>query len=119
MITRWQGVRVVWTHPKKGVLDTESFVNTVIGSICRAFVRDGELLGVARILDADAAAMMAQGEYDTSPAIILGEDSPAPIELENGDRLLVERNPTFVDHLAICARGVWSRGGAPGVETAH
>jgi hypothetical protein len=59
MCARWTGAPVILTHPKNGVLDTESFVNTTVGSIVRAFVRGEELLGVARILDGDVAEMRA------------------------------------------------------------
>jgi hypothetical protein len=33
------------------------------------------------------------------------------IELEDGGNLLVEGKPSFVDHLAICEKGVWDKGG--------
>jgi hypothetical protein len=33
------------------------------------------------------------------------------IEMEDGSNLLVEGNPSFVDHLAICEKGVWDKGG--------
>jgi hypothetical protein len=91
-------------------------VNTVIGSIVRAFVRDGELLGVARIVDAGAAAMMEAEPVDTSPAVVLPQDIK-PIMLENGERWLVEPPPVLVDHVAVVPRGVWSqKSGTPGVQ---
>jgi hypothetical protein len=31
--------------------------------------------------------------------------------MEDGSSLLVEGNPSFVDHLAICEKGVWDKGG--------
>jgi hypothetical protein len=117
MCARWRGAPVVWSHPRNGKLDTESFVNTVIGSVVRAFVRDADLMAVARIMDGDAAALLTAGNYDTSPAIVLPPDATEPITLKGGDKLLVERAPIFVDHLAICEKGVWSaKSGAPGVE---
>ncbi len=118
MCARWQGAPVVVTHPKNNVLDTESFARTVIGSICRAFVRDNnELWCVARIVDAAAAAMLAEGQADTSPAVILPEDATDPFTLRNGDKWLVERAPLLCDHLAVVPRGVWSqKSGIPGVE---
>jgi hypothetical protein len=117
MCARWAGAPVVVSHPKEGVLDTESFINTVIGTIVRAFGRDGELLGVARIVDADAAAMLEAGQADTSPAVVLPEDVTEPVILKNGQRWLVERPPVLVDHLAVVPRGVWSqKSGAPGVQ---
>jgi hypothetical protein len=33
------------------------------------------------------------------------------IEMEDGSNLLVEGPPSFVDHLAICEKGVWDKGG--------
>jgi hypothetical protein len=117
MCARWQGAPVVVSHPKNGTLDTESFVKTVIGSICKAFVRDGELLGIARIVDSDAAAMLAEGRADTSPAVVLPSDATEPVVLKDGSRFLVERPPVFVDHLAVVPKGVWSaKSGEPGVQ---
>ena len=117
MCARWQGAPVVVTHPKNNVLDTESFVRTVIGSVVKAFVRDGELWCVARIVDAAAAAMLAEGAADTSPAVVLPEDATKPFTLANGDKWLVERAPILCDHLAVVPRGVWSqKSGIAGVE---
>jgi hypothetical protein len=117
MCARWAGAPVVVQHPKEGVLDAESFVRTVIGSIVKAFPRDGELLGVARIVDSDAAAMLAAGEADTSPAVVLPGDVTEPMILKNGQRWLVERPPVLCDHLAVVPRGVWSaKSGTPGVQ---
>jgi hypothetical protein len=116
MCARWAGAPVLISHPRDGVVDTESFVNTVIGSIVRAFVRDGELLGVARIVDANAAAMLETQGADTSPAVVLPE-TIKPVVLENGERWLVEPPPVLCDHLAIVPRGVWSqKTGVAGVE---
>ena len=117
MCARWAGAPVLISHPRDGVVDTEFFVRTVIGSIVKAFVRDGELLGVARIVDDGAAEMLAAGEADTSPAVVLPEDVTEPVILKNGQRWLVERPPTLCDHLAIVPRGVWSaKSGTPGVQ---
>ena len=39
------------------------------------------------------------------------------LDLDEGDTLLIEGEPSMLDHVAICERGVWSRGTAErGVE---
>jgi hypothetical protein len=115
MVERVRGCPVVWQHPKGGTLDSESFASTVVGSIVFAFVRDSELWGVARILDAGAAKLLDTGEFDTSPAVLFGPGANSVVTVR-GERLLVEETPALIDHLAICgapgagAAGVWSKG---------
>lgn len=117
MQARWLGVPIVVTHPASGRLDTESFTRTVIGAICHAYARDvdgvGELWSIGRLSDMESATNIAEHGADTSPAVRFARGLAGPITLENGERWLIETTPVFVDHLAIVAKGVWSKGGAP------
>jgi hypothetical protein len=117
MALRWLGAPVVLRHPPSGTLDTASFVDTVIGAVVHAYPRvvEGrpELWCVARISDMNVAELIVREGADTSPAVVLAGGTARPIELENGERRLVEPPPVFVDHLACASRGVWSKGGPP------
>lgn len=119
MANRWLGAPVVLTHPPSGTLDTESFIDTVIGTVVKAFVRGRELWGVARVIDADAAAALAEHALDTSPAVTFDAAQIKPIML-GGDSILIERSPQMIDHLAIVGRGVWTKSSRTpaGVESA-
>jgi hypothetical protein len=120
MCQRWTGAPVILLHPAAQILDSESFAQRVAGSIVCAFVRDAdaELWAIARILDADAAALLASGDADTSPCVVFPPDAPRTFTLAGGESMLVESDPTLCDHLAVCQRGVWSKGlEKSGVET--
>jgi hypothetical protein len=88
----------------------------VIGIAVHTFVLDDELWGVMRVLDRDAAAELTDGEYDSSPAVVLSSDENVVLDVD-GEKLLVEGRPSLIDHVAICRRGVWTAPGQnPGVE---
>jgi len=118
MIERVRGMPVIWIHPKDGMLDTESFARAIIGTIIFAWARGSELWGVARILDADAAKFLDTGDFDTSPGVVFPPDAGETITLADGGKVLIEGDPALIDHLAIVAEGVWTKGreGNSGVE---
>lgn len=110
MAARWSGAPVIVLHPPGGTVDGETLGRSIVGTVIKAFVDDGELMGVVRIIDEYAAAMIIKYGASTSPAVVFSNDDVAPIELKNGDRILVERNPILVDHLAVTPMGVWDKG---------
>ena len=82
------------------------------------YIRGNEVWGIAKIYDSDAAKTMASEQLSTSPAVIFRKsDGNIVVETEDGKALLIEGDPSLLDHLAICADGVWDKGGDPaGVE---
>ena len=118
MAGRWAGAPCLVLHPASGVVDGESLASQIVGTVVRAFIRDAELMGVVRVIDADAATSLIKFGADTSPSVVFEETDAEPIELSDGSRVLIEGNPKLIDHLAIVERGVWSKGtDARGVET--
>ena len=90
--------------------------------IVTSFVQDAELWGTARIIDAYACELIALGVFDTSPAILLPPGEPAFAKLPDDQRMLVEGEPAFIDHVALVYtgggnKGVWTRSNGPGVAT--
>jgi colicin import membrane protein len=125
MRRRFIGVPVVVEHPPSGVMTSRDFGDTAVGIVVHAFVRDEELWGVARIVDAAAAKLIAADLFDTSPSVVFDGDAGAFVDLPGGSRrLLVEAVPAFIDHVALIYvgegnRGVWTRSdgeNGPGVE---
>ncbi len=107
------GVPVLWKHAQ-GSLGSDEFAKRVIGSTMYAWIKDDEVWVIARIYDADAIALMTETQLSTSPAVsFAATDGNAEVELDDGRRLLIEGRPYYIDHLAICAEGVWDKGGAP------
>lgn len=109
-LSRCNGLPVVWEHPKNKLLDSESFRNQIIGTSSLPYVDGDEVWTIARIYDGDAAKLMQENQLSTSPAVSVGASA-----IKQGD-VLIEGNPVFVDHIAVCAVGVWDKGTPDGVR---
>lgn len=121
-LARWQGVPVVFSHPKGMALDTGEFRDRVIGAVMFAYrAPDGETWGVARINDDDAGRIMDRHKLSTSPAVVFKPaDGNRKVGLEDGSTLLIEGQPSLLDHVAICEEGVWDKGREPsGVDSTN
>lgn len=121
MCARVCGVPVIEDHPPGTTLNGEEFHRRVVGICVAGFAKGDELWCVIRIVDQRVAGLIDAGDYDTSPAVIFDPVENELITLGNGDRLLIESEPLFLDHLALCAKGVWSKGdpAAVAVETSE
>jgi Uncharacterized protein conserved in bacteria (DUF2213) len=111
MQRRVLGLPVLAGHPAGGVLNSQEFAARVIGIVVFSFVRDDALWGVMRVIDRDAAAALADGDYDSSPAVQFSPGANFTADAGDGDRLLVEGDPAAIDHVAVVPRGVWTRPG--------
>jgi len=114
-LARCNGLAVIMMHPKKrGTLNSEEFEQRVIGSIMLPYLKPpDEVWGIAKVYDDDANKMMTDNQMSTSPAVVLREAGNTRLELESGEKLLIEGIPSLLDHLAICEQGVWDKGGEP------
>jgi colicin import membrane protein len=116
MCARATGIPVLVDHPKNGVLTSSEFAARCVGVTVHGYVRGDELWAIARVLDAGANEILAAGAYeDTSPAVTFEPGTGARIDI-GGKALLVEPDPMLLDHIALCAKGVWTRSADPGVE---
>lgn len=108
---------VLIDHPAGGTLNSPEFAARCVGVTTYAYVRGDELWAIARIIDRGANEILLAGAYeDTSPAVTFAPGTGARIEID-GKPCLVEPEPMLIDHTCITAKGVWTRDGAPGVET--
>jgi hypothetical protein len=123
-LARCNGLTVIWKHPKKDTLDGKEFEDRAIGSVFVPYLSDGvrhppaEVWAVAKVYDEDAADWMTKHSMSTSPAVVFrpmlqSADTNQKINLENGSTLLIEGDPSLLDHVAICEAGVWDKGEAP------
>ena len=120
MIDRCAGVPLIWEHPRGSVLNSAEFANRVIGSVMFGYVKDADLWCVVRVYDEGAIKAMEADQLSTSPAVVFRDPSSNKhMTLEDGETLLVEGIPSYLDHLAVCAKGVWDKGAeATGVTMA-
>jgi hypothetical protein len=117
MLQRAAGLPVIALHPKKGELDAEEYERRVIGAVVLPYAKDGELWGIARIFPDDAVEAMASGEFSTSPGATFKAGDATLVAGADGV-LLIEGNPSLLDHVAVVPNngnvggGVWDKGGA-------
>lgn len=113
---RCNGLPVIWQHPEKSLLTSDEFSKRIIGSVFLPFIRGDEVWAVAKIWDDEAIKLLNDEQLSTSPAVLL-EPGSEKYSLADGTTLLVEERASLLDHIAICEKGVWDKGGDPtGVE---
>lgn len=113
-LQRCQGLPVIWEHPEKSLLDSKEYSRRAIGAIMLPYFQGNEVWGIARIQDDEAAREMTDTQLSTSPAVHFEDPTVnRKVALEDGATLLIEGDPSLIDHLAICPQGVWDKGGSP------
>jgi Uncharacterized protein conserved in bacteria (DUF2213) len=115
-LARCNGLQVIWEHPDKGTLNTKEFRSRSIGSIFLPYLKqeEKEVWGIAKIYDEDAIKEIIENKLSTSPTVVFRKiDGNSIIKLDNGHEVMVEGNPSLLDHVAICSLGVWDKGGDP------
>lgn len=121
-LQRCNGLPVIWIHPPKEKLDSESFAERVVGTICLPYIEGDEVWGIAKIFDETAAKNMSEVQLSTSPGVMFQAGTNEKVQLSDGSHVLIEGKPKLLDHLAIVENGVWDKGGDPSgvlVDQAH
>lgn len=131
-LERCNGLPVILEHPEERLLDSdypEEFRERVVGATFMPFVatvksgddgsvraiadeRGDEVWAIARIYSKAAAHLLMERQLSTSPGVMIPKKN-GTVVLDNGATLLVEGNPLLLDHIAICDKGVWDKGGEP------
>ncbi|WP_203546720.1 NUDIX domain-containing protein [Dyella caseinilytica] len=114
-VERCNGLPLIFEHPKESVtLTSDEYRNRAIGTIVLPFIEGDEVDGIAKVFDDDAALLMRMSHASTSPAVVFRDaGSTETVQLDDGSTVLIEGNPSYLDHLAICEEGVWDKGGEP------
>lgn len=117
-LRRAAGIPIIYEHPEASVLDSKSFGQQVVGTMQLPYVKGEDVWGIARIYDQATAKELSTEPMSTSPSVVFRDPAVNyEVELDNGETLLVEGKPSYLDHLAICQKGVWDKGGeASGVR---
>jgi hypothetical protein len=111
-LRRCSGIPIILEHPATQILNSDEFSKRVVGTMFVPYVKGDEVWGIAKVYDKRAQIAVNNFELSTSPSVVFRDIKVNyNIEMEDGSNLLVEGNPSFVDHLAICEKGVWDKGG--------
>lgn len=118
---RCNGLIVIWEHPEGTIVDSQEFADRIVGTVFLPYVpadKPEEVWAIVKMYDDAAILELETNPYSTSPSVTLRKGSNATKDLD-GEQLLIEGVPALVDHVALCAHGVWDKGGPPdGVESA-
>lgn len=113
-LARCNGLPVIYEHPEKSLLNHDEFADRVVGTVLLPFIEGDEVWAIAKVYDQPTNVEMAKEQMSTSPAVdFRTPGSLTRLTLEDGSKLLVEGKPSLLDHIAICANGVWDKGGPP------
>lgn len=111
-LRRSSGIPIILQHPSTQILNSDEFSKRVVGTMFLPYIKGDEVWGIAKIYDKGAMAAILDNQLSTSPSVVFRDTKVNyTIEMEDGGSLLVEGKPSFVDHLAICEKGVWDKGG--------
>lgn len=113
-LERCNGLPLIFEHPENAILNTKEFRDRSIGVVFLPYIKGDEVWGIAKVFDDDAAELMKTTHASTSPTVVFrNPESTELIEMDDGKKILIEGKPSYLDHLAICANGVWDKGGDP------
>jgi hypothetical protein len=109
-LARCNGIPIIYDHPSSKILDSAEFNRRVVGTSQLPYLEGNEVWTIARIYDANTVQDIVDGQLSTSPSVVFRDPKVNyTIELDGGDTLLIEGSPSFIDHLAICKKGVWDK----------
>lgn len=117
-VQRCMGLPVIMQHPEKALLNSDEFGARVVGTIMLPYLKGDEVWGVAKVYDADTIEILETEQMSTSPGVLLSGHDDHKITMEDGSLLLIEGKLDLLDHISICALGVWDKSGpATGVNS--
>jgi|HubBroStandDraft_4_1064222.scaffolds.fasta_scaffold00159_5 8-oxo-dGTP pyrophosphatase MutT (NUDIX family) len=119
-LQRCAGLAVLVEHSEGNLMTSEEYAAHNVGSAFYPYIKGDEVWCIAKIMDTAAVQMLLEKQLSTSPGVFFRskEDCGEEFILPDGAKLLIESKPRQLDHLAICRRGVWDKGGDPaGVDT--
>ena len=110
-LNRVNGLPVLTGHPKVGPVSGEEYHARSIGILVHPWIDGEEVMGIAKIYDDDDAAWIVNHLTSTSPSVTFGPGKAGGelVDLENGEKLFIEGDPFYVDHLAVVQNGVWDK----------
>jgi hypothetical protein len=119
-LERCQGLPVIVEHPK-GSLNSAEFHDRIVGMIALPYIQGDEVWGIAKIYDAATREMLESEQLSTSPCVVFRDPTTTNTKIDaDGATVLIEGKPHLICHVALCAVGVWDKGGKPaGVDSSN
>jgi hypothetical protein len=114
-LARCNGLPVIFDHPEtEPTLTSEEFNERIVGTIFVPYIVENDVWGIAKIFDDATLAILENEPMSTSPCVVLADGhETGKRTLDDGSIILIEDEPPLLDHIAICANGVWDKGREP------
>lgn len=120
---RIAGLPVIVEHPERGSLNSAEYARRAVGNVQYPYIADrngfenaGEgpdIWAVVRIYDDATLDALLSHQLSTSPAVVFRpSDGSQTVPLNDGTHMLIEGDPSLIDHIAIVESGVWDKGEA-------
>lgn len=117
-LARCNGLAVLWRHPKGSMLNGAEYASRAVGAIMLPYIKADEVWGIAKVHDEKVAEYLLKNPMSTSPAVEFDPGVNREFTTEGGKTLLIEGEPSLLDHVALVPNGVWDKlDGPSGVET--
>ncbi len=109
LLRRVDGLPVLAGHAEKGPVSGEEYHGRAIGILVHPWIQGDDVWGIAKIYDDNDAALIVNKLPSTSPSVTFANDAGELVELANGEKLFIEGDPLYIDHLAAVPEGVWDK----------
>lgn len=110
-LKRASGIPITIGHPEN-LLNAEEFNKRTVGISVYPYIKGDEVWTIGRFYDPKIIEILMTTPLSTSPGVDVGEGFI--YEIDNSENtLLIELEPSLVDHLAIAEHGVWDKGKDP------
>ena len=109
LLRRVDGLPVLAGHAEKGPVSGKEYHGRAIGILVHPWIQGDDVWGIAKIYDDNDAALIVNKLPSTSPSVTFANDAGELVELANGEKLFIEGDPLYIDHLAAVPEGVWDK----------
>ncbi len=113
-LERIKGLPILFMHTESGPVSGAEYQQRNIGTLVAPWVQDSAVWGIAKIYTDEDAELIVEYFPSTSPSVSFDVDeSKDYVTAPDGRRMLIERAPEYIDHLAVVPQGVWDKFGSP------
>lgn len=108
-LERVKGLPILLMHTENGAAHGDEYHQRNIGTLVAPWVEGSDVWGIAKVYDDDDAQLIVNHFPSTSPSITVETAEDSVVDAGDGEKLLIEGEPVYLDHLAMVPEGVWDK----------
>ena len=108
-LERVKGLPILLMHTENGPAQGAEYHQRNIGTLVAPWVEGSDVWGIAKVYDDGDAQLIVNYFPSTSPSITVETPDGSTVDAGNGEEMLIEGEPVFIDHLAMVPEGVWDK----------